>query len=150
MTLSRVSRFLLIYDLSHASLRKQPTFGAATTGFPAKWCLRNKRRHFILMMCHYIELGSNSDWECCIGNLIQPIRSTTQIWVVTRYQYEISALVSQTSFCGETSGSVTKCLLFSQANLILLWVDNWFLMILLKSQTPKHFWSIFRVHFQAR
>ena len=44
-------------------------------------------------------------------------RSTTneklyQIRVVTGYQYWISALVSQTLFCGETSGGVTKCELF--------------------------------------
>ena len=32
-----------------------------------------------------------------------------------RHQYGISALVSQTSFGGETSGSVAKCRLFSQA-----------------------------------
>ena len=31
------------------------------------------------------------------------------IWVVTRHQYGISALVSQTSFRGETSGGITKC-----------------------------------------
>ena len=37
--------------------------------------------------------------------------------VVTRHQYGISALVSQTSFGGETSGSVAKCRLFSQARL---------------------------------
>ena len=35
--------------------------------------------------------------------------------VVTRHQYGISALVSQTSFGGETSGSVAKCPLFSRA-----------------------------------
>ena len=29
-----------------------------------------------------------------MGNLLQPIGSTTQIWVVTRHQYGISALVS--------------------------------------------------------
>ena len=45
----------------------------------------------------------------------QFIRSTTQIWVVRCHQYEISALVSQTSFGGETNGSVTKCWPFSQA-----------------------------------
>ena len=39
----------------------------------------------------------------------------TQIWEVTRYQYGIYALVSQTSFGGETSGSVDKCRLFYQA-----------------------------------
>ena len=43
------------------------------------------------------------EWSCRVGNLIQPIRSTTQMWVVTRHQYGISAPVSQTSFGGETS-----------------------------------------------
>ena len=61
------------------------------------------------------DLGSGSDWPCHVRNLIQPIRSTTQIWVVTRHRYGISALVSQTSFGGETSASVAKCRLFSQA-----------------------------------
>ena len=47
----------------------------------------------------------------------RPSKSTKQIWVVRRHQYEISALVSQTSFGGKTSsGSVAKCWLFSQAN----------------------------------
>ena len=75
------------------SLRKQPTFGNATTGFPAKRRLRNERRNSILMTCHYPDLGSASDWSCRVGNLFQPITSTTQIWVVTRHQYGISALV---------------------------------------------------------
>ena len=69
-----------------------------------------------MMTHHYQDLGSASDWSCHLGNLIQSIRSTTQIWVVTRHQYGISALVSQTSFGGETRGSsVAKCWLFSQA-----------------------------------
>ena len=76
------------------SLRKQPTFN---TGFPAKWHLRNERRNSILMTRHYPDLGSASDWSCHEGNLIQPIRSPPQIWVVTRHQYGISALVSQMS-----------------------------------------------------
>ena len=51
-----------------------------------------------------------------IGYINQnPIRSTTQLWVVTRHQYGISALISQTSFRGDTSGDVVKCRLFSQA-----------------------------------
>ena len=45
-------------------------------------------------------------------------RVTTQIWVVMRRQYGISALITQTSFGGETSGSVAKCWLFSQATYI--------------------------------
>ena len=57
-----------------------------------------------------------------MGNLLQPIRSTSQIWVVTRHQYGISAHISKTLFRGETTGdggtgggSVAKCLLYSQA-----------------------------------
>ena len=83
----------------------------------------------MLMTRHYPDLGSASDWSCRVGNLIEPIRSTTQIWVVTRHQYGISALVSQTSFPstlvfqtsfgGETSGSVPKCRLFSQVKFLL-------------------------------
>ena len=48
-------------------------------------------------------------------------------WVVTHHQYGISALVSQTSFHGETVGGIMKCHLFSQATVmaenlvILLW-----------------------------
>ena len=51
-----------------------------------------------------------------VKKLPPPIRSTTQIWVVTRHQYGISALVPQTSFRGETSGGGAKCRLFSRAN----------------------------------
>ena len=90
-------------------------FDNATTGFLAKWRLRNERRNSILMTRHYPHLGSASDWSCQVGNLIQPIRRTTQIWVMMPHQYGISALVYKTSFGGETSGSVTKWLLFSQA-----------------------------------
>ena len=82
------------------SLRKQPTFGDATTGLPAKWRLRNERRNSILMTRHYPDLGSASHWLNQISHVARPIRSTTQIWAVTRHQYGISALVSQTSFCG--------------------------------------------------
>ena len=106
------------------SLRKQPTFCDGTNGFPAKWRLKNERRNSILMTCHYPDLGSAFDWSCRVGNLFQPIRSTTQIWVVTRHHYGISALISQTPFRGETVGAVAKCRLFSQA-------------------TPAHFLSVF-------
>ena len=68
------------------------------------------------MTRHYPDLGSGSDWLNKISHAARPIRSTTQIWVVTRHQYGISALVSQTSLGGETSGSVAKCRVFSQAS----------------------------------
>ena len=67
------------------------------------------------MTRHHPDLGGASDWLNQISQAARPIRSTTQIWVMTHHQYGISAFVSQTSFGGETSGSVVKCRLFSQA-----------------------------------
>ena len=73
------------------------------------------RSRFILKMTVFDEM-SKLAWEdsrhlatlplvsppCSLGNLIQLIRSTTQIWVVTRHQYGIAALVSPPSFREET------------------------------------------------
>ena len=66
------------------------------------------------MTRHYPDLGCASDWLNQISHASRPIRSTTQIWVVTRHQYSISALVSQTLFGGETNGSAAKCRMSSQ------------------------------------
>ena len=96
-------------------LRKQPALREPTTNLTAKWRLRNAFRNSLLMTCHNLDLDSASDWLKQISFAARPIRSTTQIWVVTRHQYGISAVVSQTSFRGETSGCVAKCRLFSQA-----------------------------------
>ena len=52
-------------------------------------------------------------------NLLQPIKRTTQIWVVTRHQYGISSVVTQSSFRGKTIGGVTKCRLFSKSTIFL-------------------------------
>ena len=99
------------------SLRKQLTFGNATSGLAAKWRLRNECRNSILMTHYYPDVGSTSDWLNQISHVAWPIRNTTQIWVVTRHQYGISALVSQTLFSRETRGSIAKCWLFSQVGL---------------------------------
>ena len=64
------------------------------------------------MTCHYLDLGSAVEANFSSGTI--KIRSTIQIWVVTRHQYGISVLVSQTSFHGDTRGDVAKCRLFSQ------------------------------------
>ena len=90
------------------SLRKQLTFHNATTGFPTKWPLRNECRNSVLIMRYYKDLGSASDWLCCVG---------TQIWVEL---YVIFVLISQTSFCRETSDGVTKCCLFSHPTLMFV------------------------------
>ena len=66
-------------------------------------------------MRQYPDLGSAPDWSCREGDLLQPIRSTTQILVRVRHQYGISVLVFQTSFRQETTVGVAKCRLFSRA-----------------------------------
>ena len=105
----------LFPDACLFSLRKQPTFGDTTIGFPAKLCLRNEHRNSILMTHHYPDLTSACDWLNQISHAAWPIKSTTQIWVVMHHQCGISALISQMSFGRETRGSVAKCRLFSQA-----------------------------------
>ena len=99
------------------SLGKRPTFHDVTTGFPAKWRLRNERRNSISITCHYLNLGSASDWLKQISLAARPIISTTHIWLVARHQYGISAFGPQTSFHGETSGVDGKGQLFSRATL---------------------------------
>ena len=77
-----------------------------------------KSRHFATsplvspywLTCFYPDLCSAFDWLKEISLTPRPIRNTAQILVVTCHQYGISALVSQTSFRGKTSGDVTKCL----------------------------------------
>ena len=84
--------------------------------FSTKWRPGNGGRNSILMTCHYLglslwsqtyfrlsllsiagypELGIASDWSCHMANLLQPIRRTTQIWVMMHHQRGISVLVSQ-------------------------------------------------------
>ena len=102
-----------VLDYLTSCLRNQRSFGDDIDGFPAKRRLRNERRNSIVMTRHYPDLGGASAWLNQNYYATRPIRSTTQIWAVTRHQYGISALASQTSFGGETSGSVAKCRLLS-------------------------------------
>lgn len=96
-----------------SSLRRQPTFRGVTTGFPSKWRPRNECRNSLLMTCHYPGLLKVFDWLKQVSIASRPIRSTAQIWVVTRHHYWIFAFLPQTSFWGETRGGVAKCRLFS-------------------------------------
>ena len=73
-----------------------------------------------------IEEGNSSGNNYSVKQIslaAQPIKSTTQIWVVTRHQYGIFVLVSQTSFRDETSDGVEKCRLISQGIIFLR--DSW-------------------------
>ena len=83
-----------------SSLRKQPTFCDASNGFPKKWHLQNGRRNSILMTSHYPDLGSASDWLKQISHTALPIRSTSQIWVVT--------LSSVWNFCTRFSDVISQ------------------------------------------
>ena len=92
---------VIIY--TYCSLRKQPTFCDVDTGFPAKWRLRNERRNSMLMTRHYPDLGCAFDWS---------IRSTTQIWVLTRHQYGIAgrlSVVSRNVVCFPATGIAATC-----------------------------------------
>ena len=60
----------------NSALRKQSTFGEATSGFLAKWRLRNERRNSVLMTCNYQDLGSTSNGFWWDEAIFQPIRST--------------------------------------------------------------------------
>ena len=75
-------------------LRKQPTFGDATTGFPSQMTSEKRAQKFYTDQERIQERGPGG--------------------------YGVSALVSQTSFRGETSGGVEKCRLLSQAMLDLV------------------------------
>ena len=54
---------------------------------------------------HYPDMASASDWLKEISLATRPIRSTTQIWVVTCHQFGITAVIAQMSFCRESSGA---------------------------------------------
>ena len=77
------------------SMGKQQTFRDPPTGFPTKWHLRNEHRNSILIMRHYPDLDSASDW---MKQIFNQWKALTQIWEVMCHQYGISAFVSQTSF----------------------------------------------------
>ena len=54
------------------------------------------------------DLDSASDWSCRVGNLLQPVRSTTQI---------VASSVLNACSSEETSGDVAKGRLFSLAKI---------------------------------
>ena len=60
------------------------------------------------MTRQFLDLGNDSDWLKEFSHPARPSRSTALIWIVMRHQFGTSALVSQTSFGGKTSGSVTE------------------------------------------
>ena len=66
------------------SLRKQLTFCNATTGFRAKWWLRNEHRNSIPMTCHHPDLGSSSDWLKILCYLLRPALGEVDLSSLTK------------------------------------------------------------------
>ena len=140
--------FVEVIYFPSRSLRNPPIFRDATTGISVKWRLWRERRNSILMTRHYADLSSASNWLKQIPHVAGPIESTTNIWVVTRHQYEISAVVSQTSFHGETNGASRNvgCFLklcWSQSNeeafehklYVLWWTHGVYLLCVVDGET---------------
>ena len=101
------------------SLWKQLTFLDLTTGFPTKWCLKNECRNSILLWQVTTQIWLLIGWS---KFLLWHNQSEALTWIVVHHNftYGISALVSQTSFRGETSGGVMKVLAVF-LRLCLLW-----------------------------
>ena len=93
------------------NLMLKASISDATTGFPAKWRLRNERRNSILTDVSLPRSGV----VLLIGYFKFPTWTTNRAHRpdLGRHQYGISALVPQTSFPRETGGCVAKCRLFS-------------------------------------
>ena len=99
------------------SLRKQPTFCDATSGFPTKWRLRNEHRNSILMTHYSLDLGSASDWLCRVKFALTNQKQYPDLSSDASSVWNFCA-VSQTSFCRGTRGGIVKFRCF----LRLLWL----------------------------
>ena len=99
------------------------SFGLGRLFYKSSHQFQNFRRHSD-QNCRSLEgcLGRASDWLKKVSPTAWPIRSTTQMWLVIRQQYGITAVLSQISFPREASDSTAKCQLFFQ---VIDW-DNLF------------------------
>ena len=98
------------------SLRKQPAFRDATTGFPAKWRLRNERRNSIRCVTTQVWVVLPIGWRKFLSwhNQSEALHRSGQ-WRIISMEF-LRTVVFQTWFRGKTIGGVVKCRLFSQAS----------------------------------
>ena len=109
-------------------LRKQPTFCDNSTGFPAKWRLRNKRRNSILKTWVVLWLANAN-----IPRGIASQKHFPDLGGNASSQWNFYARFSDV-ISRETNGGVAKCLLFSQVGftfcsegeLVEYWVRHFF------------------------
>ena len=81
VTYNTLETYLFDRSCYFVSLRKQPTFGDATTGFHTKWRLRNERRSSILMTRHYLDLGSAPDWLPDLQSWTEVLGTVLQFYI---------------------------------------------------------------------
>ena len=79
------------------------------------------------MTRYYPDLSSAFDWSCRVRNLLPSIRSTTQIWVVTRHQYGISPLFSLSDVIsrGNQWRRLEMSAVFSGYRNFMLFLEKW-------------------------
>ena len=99
-------------------------FATLPVVFPRNNVWEASAENSIVMTRHYPDLGTASDWSYREGKLLQPIKSTTQIRAVTRHQYGISALVSQTSFRGKPLVASQNVGCFLRLTLVILKIES--------------------------
>ena len=81
------------------SIRKQPTLRDPNISLRIKWLMRSACRDSILRTLHYPDLGSAFDWSYGDRNLLQPIRSRTQIWACWRRRLFSQAIYEKRRSC---------------------------------------------------
>ena len=108
---------MLIQVVTHSVLIEKAANISSSHPWSPRVMTSEEQRNSIMMLHHYPDLGSVSDWLCHMGNLLQLIRSATQIWVVMHHRYGISVLVSKTSFCRKIRGASQNVNIFSQATI---------------------------------
>ena len=99
-------------NLSNSSLRKQPTFQDATTGFPSKWRSRNELRNSILMMRHYLDLfgwkfaSANQQHYSHLGSNASSVwKICARFWDVISWGKKVVASPNSTVFSGYWNSS---------------------------------------------
>ena len=115
--------------------RKPPTFRDTTTGFPAKWRLRNERRYFILMTRHYPDLGSASDWsKMCLTNEKHYTDLSSEASSVWNFCARFSDVISREEQWWRRETSV----LFSGSSLVCIFVPSSYFSVV-TGLTPAEF-----------
>ena len=77
-----------------------------------------------MVLNHYPDLGSVSYWLCHMGNVLQPIRSATQIWVVMHHRYGFLYLFLRCHFAEKPVVASQNVDIFSQATIDIVNVKH--------------------------